>query len=74
MYFRNTYIGDRGLYIASISTEMSMQSSQNAISMNVLSKAMNHDEMSMTFITGTLEKTYPVESVSSFGHIFNVRT
>ncbi len=63
----------RGLDIASLSMEMSMQSLQNAISVNVLSKAMNQDEMSMAFITDTLEKTYPVESVPSFGHTFDVR-
>lgn len=59
--------------IASLSMEMSMQSLQNAISVNVLSKAMNQDEMSMAFITDTLKKTNPVESVPSFGHIFDLR-
>ncbi len=63
----------RGLDIASLSMEMSMQSLQNAISTNVLSKAMNQDEMSMAFITDTLEKTNPVENIPSFGHTFDVR-
>ena len=59
--------------IASLSMEMSMQSLQNAISTNVLSKAMNQDEMSLAFITDTLEKANPVESAPSFGHTFDVR-
>ena len=50
-----------------------MQSLQNAVSMNVLSKAMDQDEMSMAFITDTIKKTNPVESVPSFGHTFDVR-
>lgn len=63
----------KGLDIASLSMEMSMQSLQNAVSMNVLSKAMDQDEMSMAFITDTIKKTNPVESVPSFGHTFDVR-
>ena len=63
----------RSLDIASLSMEMSKQSLQNAISMNVLSKAMNQDEMSMAFITDTLEKSNSAETTPSFGHILDVR-
>ncbi len=59
--------------IASLSTAMATQSLQSAISMNVLKKAMNHEEMSVNFITDALESIDTTKDVPSFGHAFDIK-
>ena len=55
-----------------MSQNMAMQSLQSAISMNVLAKSMNQDQMSVEFITDSLEKIDTVQTTPSFGHIFDI--
>ena len=58
--------------IAALSSAMAMDSLKNAISMNILSKTMNQDKMSVEFITDSLEKVNAPQENISFGHVLDI--
>lgn len=58
--------------IAAMSTQMAMQSVQNALAISVMQKSMNQDASMLTLIDKTLENVAPPPT-PSFGHILDTR-
>ncbi len=59
--------------IAAMSTQMAMQSVQNAISISVMQKSMNKDASMLTLIDKTFENVAQPQQAPSFGHILDTR-